>query len=291
MGGWNFIDKTGMRWGKLVAKEYLGKGEWKCLCDCGNETIVNSDSLPVNKNRRYIKSCGCLLKSRSIKNIDYFKQIDTEAKAYYLGLLASDGTIQDNEEKGAYTIKLVLQKEDKEILEKLKKEINTSVEVKDFNSTTKLPQGTKCNSDFSSLLLCSKDMVKDIKKYGVNEKKSLTLDLNYNLIPKKLWRHILRGLIDGDGSFGIYGKKKTLSLNLTTSVFMANRTKEIVKELIPGIKINVYHAIGCTENTVRFISTTQKYTFELLKLMYENCSFYLQRKYNNYLNIKSILEN
>ncbi|UNA01519.1 hypothetical protein MG295_00102 [Bacillus phage vB_BcgM] len=32
---------------------------YKCLCDCGNETLVRSDRLGGNKG---IKSCGCLLK-------------------------------------------------------------------------------------------------------------------------------------------------------------------------------------------------------------------------------------
>ena len=83
MGGWNFIDKTGMKWGKLTAIKYLGNKKWLCLCDCGNETIVDSDKLPMNRKRRYIKSCGCLLNSRKIEKINYFEKIDTEEKAYF----------------------------------------------------------------------------------------------------------------------------------------------------------------------------------------------------------------
>jgi len=53
-------DISGQRFYKLTSisrAENAGKyGEWKCLCDCGNETIVSIYSLKSGT----IKSCGCL---------------------------------------------------------------------------------------------------------------------------------------------------------------------------------------------------------------------------------------
>ena len=53
-------DISGQHFYKLTAisrLENAGKnGEWKCLCDCGNETIVSIYNLKSGK----IKSCGCL---------------------------------------------------------------------------------------------------------------------------------------------------------------------------------------------------------------------------------------
>ena len=58
------IDLTGERFGKLLVlsrssnyKTEKGKSivRWLCLCDCGNETVVGSDSL----RRGNTKSCGC----------------------------------------------------------------------------------------------------------------------------------------------------------------------------------------------------------------------------------------
>lgn len=55
-------DYTGQRFGKLVVQEMLyetgGKTKARCLCDCGNETIVIATQLPNGKT----KSCGCLQK-------------------------------------------------------------------------------------------------------------------------------------------------------------------------------------------------------------------------------------
>lgn len=59
-----FIDLTGERYGKLVVLERVPNREqlngrflvsWLCICDCGNETIVGSDSLRQGNT----KSCGC----------------------------------------------------------------------------------------------------------------------------------------------------------------------------------------------------------------------------------------
>ena len=53
-------DLTGKRFGKLTVTGYAGKKagmhRWKCLCDCGRETVVGQSLLKAGKT----KSCGCL---------------------------------------------------------------------------------------------------------------------------------------------------------------------------------------------------------------------------------------
>lgn len=50
----------GRRFGHLTVLEYAGKRsglhQWRCLCDCGNETVVGQTNLQSGKT----KSCGCL---------------------------------------------------------------------------------------------------------------------------------------------------------------------------------------------------------------------------------------
>lgn len=58
------IDITGIRYGKLIClsishivkKLYY----WKCICDCGNESIVSGSRLRSGKT----KSCGCIAASQ-----------------------------------------------------------------------------------------------------------------------------------------------------------------------------------------------------------------------------------
>ncbi len=59
-------DYVGKRFGNLEVISYEekreGKHYWRCLCDCGRETIVNQTSLQSGKT----KSCGCL-KAQSVR--------------------------------------------------------------------------------------------------------------------------------------------------------------------------------------------------------------------------------
>lgn len=67
-----FIDITGNRYGKLTvinrAYTHTTKSgnkyiKWRCICDCGNETVVSGESLK-NGNTR---SCGCLQKETAAR--------------------------------------------------------------------------------------------------------------------------------------------------------------------------------------------------------------------------------
>lgn len=55
-----YIDRTGMKYGRLLVLSDAGvnsckKRLWRCLCDCGKETVVTAGAL-VTENTR---SCGC----------------------------------------------------------------------------------------------------------------------------------------------------------------------------------------------------------------------------------------
>lgn len=66
--GQNIVDKSGERHGRLTVvslsdKRSGRKTYWNCVCDCGNEKVIRSDSLSVTK------SCGCLKKEQDIINL------------------------------------------------------------------------------------------------------------------------------------------------------------------------------------------------------------------------------
>lgn len=58
------IDLTGKRFGRLVVIQREGSigvhAAWRCLCDCGSETLVRGDHLRDGKT----KSCRCLEKEK-----------------------------------------------------------------------------------------------------------------------------------------------------------------------------------------------------------------------------------
>lgn len=67
--GTKFIDRVGMRYGKLTVLRRHGtnalrKVTWECLCDCGNTTVVTSGSLSTGNT----SSCGCGVKEATTKH-------------------------------------------------------------------------------------------------------------------------------------------------------------------------------------------------------------------------------
>ncbi len=60
----NFIDLTGMRFGRLVvvsrAENRNKRTMWNCVCDCGNKVVVGGKDMRDGKT----KSCGCYQKER-----------------------------------------------------------------------------------------------------------------------------------------------------------------------------------------------------------------------------------
>lgn len=64
-----FIDRTGIRYGRLTVTKLFGrtaakKTAWECLCDCGNVSVVDSCSLVTGNTI----SCGCYLKEKITKH-------------------------------------------------------------------------------------------------------------------------------------------------------------------------------------------------------------------------------
>lgn len=57
------VDRTGIRYGKLIVLKFLRKGDglgpmWLCRCDCGKELEVSSNYLKYHPNTKSY-SCGC----------------------------------------------------------------------------------------------------------------------------------------------------------------------------------------------------------------------------------------
>lgn len=72
-------DETGNRYGRLkvLSKSHKKNNRWfwKCVCDCGNETVVSGTLLRTGKT----KSCGCLLKEyrKSDENLIKLREVST----------------------------------------------------------------------------------------------------------------------------------------------------------------------------------------------------------------------
>lgn len=127
------------------------------------------------------------LKNEELK-ADYFKEINTEEKAYYLGFIFADGSISE------YGFSISINEKDSYLLDNFRKAINSKGVI-----TTSI-RGKSSMSRFVINGKKHKKFYDNLNKYGIVPNKTKnTFHLPYEKIPKKYWKDFLRGLIDGDG--------------------------------------------------------------------------------------------
>jgi intein-encoded DNA endonuclease-like protein len=224
-----------------------------------------SKILKENKITRTHDSCKISLQRKR----GFFKTIDTEEKAYWLGFLYADGCVHSNGNR----ICIGLSKKDKEHIEKFKEVLKLD------NKTINLPQKDAVRVSFRD-----KQMHADLIKQGCVPRKSLILKPPEN-IPENLIRHFIRGLFDGDGC--IYSIRKNKSTHLNRYGFTVAGSQLIipwVKEKL-SIKNNITTNIPkkskkVKEPTCFYITTTElKKIKELYDYLYINSTVWLDRKY------------
>jgi hypothetical protein len=145
---------------------------------------------------------------------NYFEKIDTEDKAYFLGLLYADGNVYLKRNR----VQITLINNDGYILEAFQKFIG---------STSKLYSD---RGKYSKVILGSKKMVNDLIKLGCVPNKSLVLKFpNENEVPNKLLHHFIRGYFDGDGH--VSKKKNCFNVTITSSKFFTESLKDLLRKM------------------------------------------------------------
>lgn len=137
-----------------------------------------------------------------IYNTDIFKKIDAEWKAYYLGLLLTDGWITHRKD-GVVDI-IGYSSVDKDAAEYISLCTGKPIQVVNRNSNNIGSNGNLINrSTEYRVVLASVEMVNDLKRLGVVENKTHTLEGPRLSCDELIYLpQILRGIIDGDGTLG-----------------------------------------------------------------------------------------
>src|SRR5690606_27232958 len=178
-----------------------------------------------------------------IINHTYFDEIDTEEKAYFLGFLVADGCISKDKRKSGHLSKRISFCNsilDKEVIEKFRDIVASSVEIKWTNkTTTTVKKRDQCNFKFTSEHMF--DTL--VKKYNISERK--TYDTNCKM-PElgDFTRHFIRGFMDGDGSctktyLGFVFTSLPFLLQIKEFFELENFTTRFYKE--NGKTIDYYH--------------------------------------------------
>lgn len=235
--------------------------------------------------KRILQEYGIPLVSHSnqygaYQQLNLFNQIKTEADAYWLGMLYSDGWIRSDRNS------IGLGSVDKDIIEKFKTYTGTtnSILVKSAKNLIgkTLPEGRKAKTakDFYSLEFSSKITKENLICLGCVPKKSLILACpNDQQVPTELLWHFLRGYIDGDG---------WITYNTDTNRYSIGMlgTKHFLDGITQRLKINHYGSIrkkNNTKDTYEFSVTKRKLVEQILDCLYDGATIYMDRKYQKYV--------
>lgn len=218
---------------------------------------------------KYFKSLNIEIRNPSKKyhyNEDYFKEIDTENKAYWLGFIYADGCI--NNIKNSKSLEIILTHSDKQHLYKFIKDIDGSNEqVKDKNVNLKGKVYPSCRVVVSSTNMCD-----DLISNGVTSRKSLTKEFPKHL-RKDLVRHFIRGYFDGNGCINTSGNRRRISIT---------SNEQFLKSLI-----NIFKELGVTPTKIIKDKRSKAKSYEkggegalkILSYIYSDSNIYLERKY------------
>jgi intein-encoded DNA endonuclease-like protein len=219
---------------------------------------------------KYFKELGIEIvnkQNRSKFNEHVFDQIDSEEKAYWLGFIFADGYISSSplreNVKSIYQFELSLGLKDKEHLEKFR----------NFMEYEKPLLIDTCRCRFT---LANKHLWTTLNSYGCTPNKSLTL--TFPNIPEYLIKHFIRGYFDGDGCITRYVHKTCVSPHIELL-----GTKQMLEQILihSNTSAKYKHDKRHSEETWSLEWSKQE-GIDFINYLYQNCSIYLNRKYELY---------
>lgn len=139
----------------------------------------------------YLKREGIVIRSSGVisrTNQNIFLDIDSEIKAYSLGLITADGSVSKDQRSASIT----LTEKDGYILEQINEELlNNSGHILITHKEDVNPRKV--------LQFHGKEICSSLERYNIIPNKTYLLQELSNLIPQEFYHHYIRGLYDGDG--------------------------------------------------------------------------------------------
>lgn len=212
-----------------------------------------------------------------IINHDFFSVIDTEQKAYLLGIIYSDGYL--NPKLNTLTINLV--EDDKPLLETLNRLVNLDRNlrfIKPRKDTHKIQY---------QMTVTSKQITSDLIKLGVTNNKSLTITYP-NFIPENLEHHFMRGVFDGDGSVSI-GKRLNPQFSLSgNEIFVSEYITQMYNLMNRVEKIKFYRRYKNGSISGSYQTGGRERISLIGKFLYKDATIFMKRKYDKIMYVSSL---
>jgi len=227
----------------------------------------------ILRKNKIINKKSRLNMSHLALNIDYFKEINSNDKAYWLGFICADGNIKKTNNKVSLISK------DLEVIVGFKEAIGAENKISKREIFDKRTNKTYTGY---SIQIGNEIFTQHLINLGITNNKTNVLE--FPNIEEKYYSYFIAGLFDGDGSISLKGiNKNRLVINLIST----NEMLLYIKEYILN-KLNIKPKYCCDvsknkQNVWKMYLYSDAHRF--LKFIYcdANFKYYLKRKYNIFL--------
>lgn len=218
---------------------------------------------------------------------NFFSEIKTELQAYILGLLASDGCVNEK----MHSIVLGISDKDEELFEYLKV-ISPDARIDYYppKESKSLVRGRHIKGKGSKkFVIQSKILYNDIIKYGIVEGKTY-LDMHIPNINKSLIRHFIRGYFDGDGwvTFHIHEPNKRnreINPRVKGTIGICSKTSSILTEIQKELADCGIFSTVCyvkRDDMYKVQISSKQGMKDCFNYFYKDAKYFLKRKYNKF---------
>lgn len=208
---------------------------------------------------------------------DYFATIDTEDKAYILGLIYSDGSMVPTRN----SMEICLQEDDRSLLEEISNRIYLSPKPLGHREGRQMLVGGKaymCKPQYRFSIV-SKRTFGDLTSLGLPPDKSLVLTFpSADKVPENLVQHFIRGYYDGDGCLTVNKKTKDCMVRILGTESFCEGVQRSTVEL--GVKSYIQKRPGA--NIFQISVTGNRQVGKFLAWIYKDSNLHMQRKHDKF---------
>jgi hypothetical protein len=235
---------------------------------------INDDLATTEICKKYNCNCSAIWRilnkygidtTREMYNFDdtFFDKVDTEEKAYVLGLFYTDG----NNIKNTVRISMC----DRDMIEIVKKAMKAEQPIYEK------PGATEKHKTQYELAITRAGFSDKLTKLGCPPNKTFILTFpGEDILPKDLQRHFIRGCFDGDGSI------TDTCIFFTGTIPLLKGIEDVVYDKL-GFKFNWYHRYPekGEDYPIRMSCLSkQEKIIKMIEYMYVDAKIYGDRKYH-----------
>lgn len=217
-------------------------------------------------------------------NSNFFSDIDTEEKAYWLGFIYADGYITQKRKQGSRKFGVSLAIKDIGHLEKLKFALESNHKICIYKTSSGYSQGL----EYCRLIITDVNITNDLLKNGAFENKTNIVNFpSLAQVPYYLIKHFIRGYVDGDGSITI-SKDKDFGLSICGTKELLTGIQNYFMEVCDGVRFRNLQQRHKNRNVNNYSLEYggNRQVEKLLDVLYHDATVYLDRKYDRYIRLK-----